>query len=158
MGLHHSGDFVPVEQAPDEPAKGFYKDEVDRAPTDSPIENKPLDQTKDPIRTRPKNLVLVLREDNVGDLANSLQMFAPRGSVVTVISKEKPEVWEVANASRVECHKPQQNAMCCDKASEHSGTQSTASVCVFECTTEQKHLSIQRQVWKNNCMSSCIIK
>ena len=81
-----------MEQAPEEPAKGFYKGEVDRAPSTSPIEKIPLDQTKDPIRSRPKNLVLVLREDKVGDLANSLQMFAPRGSQVTVISKEKPEV------------------------------------------------------------------
>ena len=87
-----------MEQAPEEPAQGFYKDEVDRAPTDSPIEHKPLDQTKDPIRSRPKNLVVVLREDNVGDLANSLQMFAPRGSVVTVISKEKPEVRDMMHA------------------------------------------------------------
>lgn len=81
-----------MEQAPDEPAQGFYKTEVDRAPSTSPIENIPLDQTKDPIRSRPKNVVLVLREDKVGDLANSLQEFAPKGSQVTVISKEKPQV------------------------------------------------------------------
>lgn len=87
-----AGNFFPVEQAPEEPAKGFYKDEVDRAPSTSPIEKIPLDQTRDPIRSRPKNLVLILREDKVGDLANSLQTFAPRGSHVTVISKEKPEV------------------------------------------------------------------
>lgn len=85
---------MPVEQAPDEPAKGFYKGEVDRAPAASPThpDKVPLDQTSDPIRSRPKNLVLILREDNVGDLANSLQMFAPKGSTVTVISKEKPAV------------------------------------------------------------------
>lgn len=87
-----AGKFFPVEQAPEEPARGFYKAEVDRVPADSPIEKVPLDQTKDPIRSRPKKVVLVLREDKVGDLANSLQEFAPKGSQVTVISKEKPEV------------------------------------------------------------------
>lgn len=81
-----------MEQAPDEPAQGYYKAEVDRAPASSPIENIPLDQTKDPIRSRPKNVVLVLRDHKVGDLANSLQEFAPKGSQVTVVSKEKPEV------------------------------------------------------------------
>ncbi len=87
-----AGNFFPVEQAPEDPAEAFQKDKVDRAPSKSPIENIPLDQTSDPIRSKPKNLVLILREDNVGDLANSLQMFAPKGSTVTVISKEKPEV------------------------------------------------------------------
>lgn len=81
-----------MEQAPEDPAEGFGKKEVDRVPAKSPIENIPLDQTSDPIRSKPKKLVLILREDNVGDLANSLQMFAPKGSSVTVVSKEKPEV------------------------------------------------------------------
>ena len=90
-----AGKFFPVEQAPEDPAEAFQKDKVDRAPSKSPIENIPLDQTSDPIRSKPKNLVLILREDNVGDLANSLQMFAPRGSTVTVISKEKPEVTQL---------------------------------------------------------------
>ena len=90
-----AGNFFPVEQAPEDPAEAFQKDKVDRAPSKSPIENIPLDQTSDPIRSKPKNLVLILREDNVGDLANSLQMFAPRGSTVTVISKEKPEVTQL---------------------------------------------------------------
>ncbi len=90
-----AGKFFPVEQAPEDPAEAFEKGNVDRAPSKSPIENIPLDQTSDPIRSKPKNLVLILREDDVGDLANSLQMFAPKGSTVTVISKEKPEVTEL---------------------------------------------------------------
>lgn len=85
-----------MEQAPEDPAEGFGKKEVDRVPAKSPIENIPLDQTSDPIRSKPKKLVLILREDNVGDLANSLQMFAPKGSTVTVVSKEKPEVSQTA--------------------------------------------------------------
>ena len=96
-----AGRFFPVEQAPDEPAQGFYKVEVDQAPATSPIENIPLDQTKDPIRSRPKNVVLVLREDKVGDLANSLQEFAPKGSQVTVISKEKPQVQAMLQSKRL---------------------------------------------------------
>lgn len=103
--LASSGKFVPVEQAPDEPAKGFYKGEVDRAPAASPThpDKVPLDQTSDPIRSRPKNLVLILREDNVGDLANSLQMFAPKGSTVTVISKEKPADWPTGEGLMPSC-------------------------------------------------------
>lgn len=87
-----AGNFAPVKQAPKEPAKGYYQGEVDQVPANSPIENIPLDQTEDPIRSRPKNVIVILREEGVGDLANSLQTFAPRGSKVTVISKEKPEV------------------------------------------------------------------
>ena len=85
-----------MEQAPDEPAKGYYKGEVDRVPSISPIEHKPLDQTKDPIRSRPKHVIVVLREEGVADLASSLQTFAPNGSTITVISKEKPEVTDAA--------------------------------------------------------------
>ncbi len=95
--------FFPVEQAPEDPAEAFQKDKVDRVPSKSPIENIPLDQTSDPIRSKPKNLVLILREDNVGDLANSLQMFAPKGSTVTVISKEKPEVTQLLLMHTVCC-------------------------------------------------------
>ncbi|KAL3139211.1 hypothetical protein ABBQ32_005982 [Trebouxia sp. C0010 RCD-2024] len=103
VALSTSGKFFPVEQAPEEPARGFYKAEVDRVPADSPIEKVPLDQTKDPIRSRPKKLVLVLREDKVGDLANSLQEFAPKGSQVTVISKEKPEDWPTGEGLMPSC-------------------------------------------------------
>ncbi|KAL0047458.1 hypothetical protein WJX82_003858 [Trebouxia sp. C0006] len=101
--LSNTGNFFPVEQAPEDPAEAFQKDKVDRAPSKSPIENIPLDQTSDPIRSKPKNLVLILREDNVGDLANSLQMFAPRGSTVTVISKEKPEDWPTGEGLMPSC-------------------------------------------------------
>lgn len=93
-----------MEQAPTEPAKGYYKEEVDRVPATSPIEHIPLDQTEDPIRTRAKNVIVILREEGVGDLANSLQTFAPRGSKVTVISKEKPAV-----RSRFACFAPALN-------------------------------------------------
>ena len=92
LALACAGNFAPVEQAPNEPAKGYYKGEIDRVPSISPIEHKPLDQTKDPIRSRPKHVIVVLREEGVADLASSLQTFAPHGSTITVISKQKPEV------------------------------------------------------------------
>ncbi|KAA6419289.1 MAG: hypothetical protein FRX49_10813 [Trebouxia sp. A1-2] len=101
--LSNTGKFFPVEQAPEDPAEAFQKDKVDRVPSKSPIENIPLDQTSDPIRSKPKHLVLILREDNVGDLANSLQMFAPKGSTVTVISKEKPEDWPTGEGLLPRC-------------------------------------------------------
>lgn len=40
----------------------------------------------------PATMQVCWHEGSVGDLADSLRRFAPRGSTVTIISKEEPEV------------------------------------------------------------------
>ena len=87
---------------------------MDQVPAKSPIEQIPLDQTEDPIRSKPKNVIVILREEGVGDLANSLQTFAPRGSKVIVISKKKPEVGPVWELFSVCCTPPAFVAFYCD--------------------------------------------
>ena len=51
-----------------------------------------LQERDDPGFQHPKHLVVAWFEGSMADLALSLAAFAPRGSSVTVISKEKPEV------------------------------------------------------------------
>lgn len=46
----------------------------------------------DPDMDRAKHVVVLWYQENIADLLNSLGAFAPRGSSVTVISPEKPEV------------------------------------------------------------------
>ena len=46
----------------------------------------------DPVGTTPKAIVVAWWDEDITDLARSLSIFAPRGSVVKVISAEKPEV------------------------------------------------------------------
>ena len=46
----------------------------------------------DPVGTSPKAVVVAWWDEDITDLARSLSIFLPRGSVVKVISAEKPEV------------------------------------------------------------------
>lgn len=46
----------------------------------------------EPIRQRPKDVVVAWWHDNIADLLHSLDMFSPKGTTVRVISEEKPKV------------------------------------------------------------------
>ena len=46
----------------------------------------------DLLRAFPKHIVVAWWDEDIADLARSLSIFAPKGSSVTVISAEKPEV------------------------------------------------------------------
>ena len=52
----------------------------------------PPKDTQKSSKLKPKHIVVAWYEDKVGDLLNSLAAFAPEGSTVTVVCREKPEV------------------------------------------------------------------
>ena len=81
-----AGFFRPVKQAPQRPATAFEADKLKPAPV-AGIANRP-----EPIRQRPKDVVVAWWHDNIADLLNSLDMFSPKGTTVRVISEEKPKV------------------------------------------------------------------
>lgn len=80
-----AGFFRPVKQAP-RPATAFEADKLRPAPV-AGIAKRP-----EPIRQRPKDVVVAWWHDNIADLLHSLDMFSPKGTTVRVISEEKPKV------------------------------------------------------------------
>lgn len=51
-----------------------------------------LQRLTDQHRSQPKHVVVLWFEENVRDLLVSLAAFAPAGSTVSIVSREKPEV------------------------------------------------------------------
>lgn len=72
--MHHAGFFKPSKEYMESQTFGEYEDQPD------------------PVGTTPKAIVVAWWDEDITDLARSLSIFLPRGSVVKVISAEKPEV------------------------------------------------------------------
>ncbi|KAK9797373.1 hypothetical protein WJX73_006662 [Symbiochloris irregularis] len=73
VALANTGFFTSSKEYADSMTFGEYEDQPD------------------PVGTTPKAIVVAWWDEDITDLARSLSIFAPRGSVVKVISAEKPE-------------------------------------------------------------------
>ena len=81
-----AGQFWVGDPAPQHPAAGFGREEVDEAPAGIPVD------ASSEVRARPKQILVLGWQEDIRDLVNSLDMFAPAGSGVTLVSNTKPEV------------------------------------------------------------------
>ena len=59
-------------------------------------------------KLKPKHIVVAWYEDRVGDLLSSLAGFAPKNSTVSVICKEKPEVYPFGCVESTLSHIPRE--------------------------------------------------
>mmetsp|Transcript_19941 Transcript_19941/g.60258 ORF Transcript_19941/g.60258 Transcript_19941/m.60258 type:complete len:961 (+) Transcript_19941:333-3215(+) len=84
VALASTGFFKPYESAV--AAGATYIDQKHNSPRPVPV--KPDNDIHSMV---PQNIVVVWHEGNIADLASSLQRFMPRGTTVTVVSKEEPE-------------------------------------------------------------------
>lgn len=73
-------------------AKRSQKQEKLRLVGSEVVEEASKSYDNDPSKLKAKHIVVAWYEPRIGDLVESLSRFAPPGSSVTVIAKEKPEV------------------------------------------------------------------
>ena len=91
----------------DKPTKGKSRSASEPGAKDA---GRQLDVASGAGRPAAKRIVVAWQGSDISDLARSLAVFAPRGSSVTVVSEEKPEVCNVlqtgnnnSSASRTSC-------------------------------------------------------